>query len=586
MHFRTFAGALVCLLVLSYQAGATDDKAILKTAPEVKSEPRAGFAGSYLAGRMASGYKDLDASATYLKKALNLDPKNSDLQARTFEVLVGSGRMAEALDLAPELLQQKNAGKLVQLVSAIDAFKHRQYKKVIQLTDAPERGDVTNITDGLLQAWALYGLGETKTAISLLDRLKGPDWVGIFRDYHAGLILSLANDKEESGLRLARTYKADKALPISRAQAVYLARAGKRDEALKVVQDFLKQAPNNSLMLRLGEDIEASRNVPPLVNDAVQGASEVMFQLGAELARNNGDELAAIYLQLALYLDDKNALNLLALADLYDQLKQPAKVIETLRRVPGDSNLKPVAELQLAIVLDSQEQTEESFKHLDAVIAANPSNLEALVTKGNILRVRKRFAEAQTYYEKAIQLVPKPEQKHWTLFFYRGITYERAKQWPKAEADLKKALELQPDQPTVLNYLGYSWIDRSMNLEEGMAMLKRAVQQNPNDGYTIDSVGWAYYRMGQYDDAVSWVQRAVAKKPSDPVLNDHLGDVYWKVGRKLEAYFQWRQAKDLKPEPDDLARIEQKLKNGFIDDKAQPPPSVGLNNQPPQTDKN
>ena len=172
------------------------------------------------------------------------------------------------------------------------------------------------------------------------------------------------------------------------------------------------------------------------------------------------------------------------------------------------------------------------------------------------------------------------------LYYFRGITYERTKQWPKAEADFKKALELQADQPSVLNYLGYSWIDQNMNLEEGMTMLKRAVQQSPNDGYIIDSVGWAYYRMRQYDEAVSWLLRAVAKKPSDPVINDHLGDAYWKVGRKLEAYFQWRQAKDLKPEPEDQAAHRGQAEKGLIDDLAKLPPAIGLNNEPKDKAKN
>jgi Flp pilus assembly protein TadD len=169
--------------------------------------------------------------------------------------------------------------------------------------------------------------------------------------------------------------------------------------------------------------------------------------------------------------------------------------------------------------------------------------------------------------------VSKLERQHWTLFYFRGICYERAKQWGNAEADLKKALELYPDQPHVLNYLGYSWIDQHVNLDDGMRMIKRAVEQRPDDGYIVDSLGWAYYRLGNYEEAVKNLDRAVELKPTDPTINDHLGDAYWKVGRVLEARFQWSHARDLKPEPDELKKIEDKIKLGMPEES--PPPTAG-----------
>jgi Flp pilus assembly protein TadD len=159
-----------------------------------------------------------------------------------------------------------------------------------------------------------------------------------------------------------------------------------------------------------------------------------------------------------------------------------------------------------------------------------------------------------------------PTRANWSLFYYRGIGYERTKQWPKAEADFKKALELYPDQPSVLNYLGYSWVDQGVHLDDGMAMIKKAVDQRPDDGYIVDSLGWAHYKLGQYDDAVKQLERAVTLKPSDPTINDHLGDAYWRSGRKLEATFQWKHARDAKPEPDELEKINAKLKDGLKDD--------------------
>ena len=163
-------------------------------------------------------------------------------------------------------------------------------------------------------------------------------------------------------------------------------------------------------------------------------------------------------------------------------------------------------------------------------------------------------------------MVATPEKANWPIFYFRGICYERDKQWDKAEADLKMALTLFPDQPHVLNYLGYSWIDQGINLDEGMKMIRRAVEQRSDDGYIVDSLGWVYYRTGDYAEALKHLERAVELKPDDPTINDHLGDVYWRLGRTLEAIFQWSHARDLKPEPDELVKIQQKLKTGLPDE--------------------
>ena len=185
---------------------------------------------------------------------------------------------------------------------------------------------------------------------------------------------------------------------------------------------------------------------------------------------------------------------------------------------------------------------------------------------GNILRGRKKFAECAEVYSKGIATIANPERPNWLIFYFRGICNERAKKWEQAEADLKQALKLYPDQPHVLNYLGYSWIDQGINLDEGMRMIRRAVEQRPDDGYIVDSLGWAYFRLGNYDEAVKNLERAVELKPDDPTINDHLGDAYAKTGRPLEAEFQWSHARDLKPEPEDLVKIKQKLANGLTEE--------------------
>jgi Flp pilus assembly protein TadD len=259
-------------------------------------------------------------------------------------------------------------------------------------------------------------------------------------------------------------------------------------------------------------------------------------------------------------------LALLSLADLYEGVKKPELAIKTYERMPPNSSLQRSALIQRAIDLDGSDRSDEAKADLEKLIAASPTDLEAITALGNLERGRKEFAECADVYSKALATMPVPDKSAWTLFYFRGICYERSKQWPKAEADLKKALELFPDQPHVLNYLGYSWIDKGMNLDEGMRMITRAVEQRADDGYIVDSLGWAYYRIGKYEEAVKELDRAVELKPEDPTINDHLGDAYWKIGRVVEARFQWAHARDLGPESEDLAVIQQKLKSGLPED--------------------
>ena len=199
-----------------------------------------------------------------------------------------------------------------------------------------------------------------------------------------------------------------------------------------------------------------------------------------------------------------------------------------------------------------------------------PTRPDSLIALGDLLRGEDRFAEAEAAYTRALQRVPAIDRRHWRLLYARGIAYERTKRWPQAEADLLKALELEPEQPFVLNYLGYSWVDQGLNLDRAKAMLHRAVELRPEDGFIVDSLGWAYFRLGEHDKAVTYLERAVELEPGDPVINDHLGDGYWRVGRMREARFQWQRALTFEPEPELATVIQDKLVNGLCGCAARP----------------
>ena len=523
-------------------------------------------AGSYLAARHAGVERDSAAAAAYYLNVLKADPRNADLLGRAFLSVLGEGDIDEAGRLADRLIQIDHNDRIARLVVGIRALKQKQYGVARQNFNQSVRGPVTDLTAALLTAWALSGSGDSRAATEALDRLTGPDWYSIFKDLHAGLILDLAH-KKDAGKRYERAYKADPmALRTVEAYGRYLSRTASKDDALKVYQEFNKAVPDHPVIVEEMKEISAGDKLSPLADSAQAGAAEALYGLGASIGRRGGEDLALIYLQLALYLEPTHAMALLSLADLYELLKKPELAIKIYDRIPPSSPLRRNADIQVASDLDTLDRTDEAKKRLEHLISEHPKDTEAIMALGNILRGRKDFAGCADVYSKAIANLAVPEKANWVVFYFRGICNERSKQWPKAEADLKKALELYPDQPLVLNYLGYSWVDQGTNLDEGMKMIRRAVEQRPDDGYIVNSLGWANFRIGNYDEAVKELDRAVELKPDDPTINDHLGDAYWRVGRVLEARFQWSHAKDLKPEPEDLPKIEQKLKVGLPDD--------------------
>ena len=529
--------------------------------------------GSYLAARQANLDRDPDAAATYYRAALKADQRNPELLELTFYSVLAYGEIDEAVRLAERLVQLDRNNRNAHLVLGVRSLKQKQWKDARAHFSQAMHGPVNDLTGTLLSAWSAFGANDVKGAVEAIDKLNGPEWYGIFKDMHAGLMFDLANNKKEAGKRLERAFKLDAtALRIMQAHAGFLSRNGSRDEALKIYEEYDKQLPRYPLTVEALALLKKDIPLPRMVETAQAGAAEALYGLGAALGRREEEMSLAnrglAYLQLALYLEPNHALAQISLADLYEAMKKPELAIKTYERMPNASPLKRNAEIQLANDLDVLERTEEAKKHLEKLIVNKPDDMEAIIALANIQRERKQYDGCADSYGKAVDLIAQPTKANWTIYYFRGICFERAKQWAKAEADFKRALELFPDQPHVLNYLGYSWIDQGIHLDEGMGMIKRSVEQRPDDGYIVDSLGWAYYRIGNYDEAVKNLERAVELKPVDPTINDHLGDVYWKVDRMLEAKFQWSHARDLKPEQEDLVKIEQKLKIGLQDEKS------------------
>ncbi|UVK54021.1 tetratricopeptide repeat protein [Mesorhizobium sp. AR02] len=529
------------------------------------------FSGAYLAARIAEGDNDLDSAIAYYKQALAFDPSDTGLQQSLMLSLIAQGRFDESLVYADKLKEVPDVERFSRLALAVDSFHKKDFTKAQYWLKLSLESDLDRLISGVMSGWAEQGAGQASDAMASIDKLQGPDWFGLFKSFHRALIADASNMPEKAEAIYAATLQdttAGGAAPETwmrnaQAYASFLARKGDKAKAISVLDQAEAFSPGKLEIVALRDRIAKGDKIAPFVSGPSDGASEILLDLATALNRGGGEPFVRLYLQYALALRPDSDAALVQLAAVAEQLKDGEGAIALYRRIPDSSPLKELSDLQLGLNLADLDRHDEAITHLKAFVDAHPNDMRGYLALGGVYSSKDDFRSAANLYDKAVEVLKTPTAANWNIFYQRGIAYERLKEWPNAEPNFRRALELQPDQPQVLNYLGYSWVDMNTNLKEGLAMIQKAVDLRPSDGYIVDSLGWAYFRLGRFDDAVREMERAVSLKPEDPVLNDHLGDAYWRVGRKLEATFQWNQARDLKPDPDVLATLQQKLMKGL-----------------------
>lgn len=564
LGFALLVGALLLALGMFSQNGAKEQQAG-EDAMLALADSNS-LLGSYLAGRLARVEKDIETAADYYSRALERDPGNEAILGEAFQLELSAGKLDKAVDLARRLVQTGDGEfALAYLLLGTDAFEKDDMRKAIVFYDAVGDSPVIELTGGLAKAWVDVARGKNKAALKRLSRQYAADRSRYFQHLHTALIADLGGDRNLARTNYARAFKehSDNRRLVE-AYARHAAHWGDSKLALNLLKRFAEeQSSSHAVMDALAEQIKEGTKVDLLVTTPREGLSEVFFGIGGVLAGNRVNDVARIYLHLSLHLtpDHDNANYLLGEVEAISKRYEAA--IQSYDKIPESSSLWVDANIRKAFILSTLKRNDEAIATLKPLVEARPSDQRLLQALGNIYRDDKKYAEAAELYSRAIDLIEKPSDNDWIYYYSRGICYERLKIWPKAEADLRKALEFNPDQPAVLNYLGYSWVDQNLNLEEAMDLIRKAVRLKPNNGYFVDSLGWAYYRLGNYEEAVRYLERAVELRPEDPVINDHLGDSYWRVGRRLEARYQWSQAMDLDPEPADAEKIRAKMEHGL-----------------------
>lgn len=555
------AGRIVTLAAAAVIAAAAG---VQVRAAEPPAQPRGSLAGAYLAARHADATNDVAVATAYFEAALAQDPQDPRILEMTLVNQLAAGDIADAVATARLLADGAPAHRMAGLALAVADFAAGDHQAVrARVAGTPDA--FHPVLGALLDAWAAQALGDRAAAEAGLAAMEDRPVFRVFARFHTGLIRAAGGDPA-SAVEAFEQAAAELSGPNNRivqAHGAALQASGRADAARRLYEEAAGAAFGDPILERALARLDAGEPPEPLVATPVQGAAEALFGLAGVLSNESGRRYALAYAQLALHLrpDLDNAAMLIA--ELFETDARHDLALAAYGRVDAAGPLATRAAIGRAGALESLGRVDEALAALAALTEAEPDDIAAQMARADALRRAERWEDCGRAYGAAIDLLGGMGRHSWQLFYQRGICNERAGLWTLAEADFLRALELEPDQPLVLNYLGYSWVEQRREMERAREMIERAVELRPEDGYITDSLGWVLYRMGDYAGAVEWLEKAVALVPDDPVINDHLGDALWKVGRRLEAQFQWKRARSFEPEPADLARIKRKLAVGL-----------------------
>lgn len=520
--------------------------------------------GAYLAARIAGADNDFREAAHWFTRALLASPKDTSLMEGAITAQIGAGNMDAAIAVAERLKASGVRSPTAEVALIADEAKRGDYAA---LQENPKDGRTgAMLLDGLVKAWAELGTGRMSEALDAFDKMGETAGLKGFALFHKALALASAGDFE--GAEEIMSGEAASAIGALRrgtvAHAQILSQLERNPEAVALLDTSFPG--DTDLAIRdLRKRLDAGETVPfDIVRNVTDGLSEVFFTLGLALNGEASDAFTLQYARVAIYLRPDHAEAILLAGAMLENLKQYDLATEAYAMVPQSDGGFFAAEIGRARTLQGAGKLDAAIEVLNGQIRRNPDQLSVYLALADMLRGAERWVDAAAAYDKTVALIPQPATPgYWPVYYSRAITLERQKLWDRAEADFRKALELAPDQPQVLNYLGYSYLERGENYDEALSMIERAVAQRPDSGYIIDSLAWGYFLAGRYADAVEPMERASLLEPVDPTVTDHLGDVYWAVGRKLEANFQWRRALSFNPTEELATRIRRKLEIGL-----------------------
>ncbi|MFD0859028.1 tetratricopeptide repeat protein [Roseovarius aquimarinus] len=526
-------------------------------------------AGAYLATRQARYDSDFAAAAKYALEALQSDPDNPLLMESAVGALLATGEIDRALPVAQRMAEEEVRSQVAQMVLLGDEVKRGAYDAVLARIEAEDA--VGPLADGLIGAWATLGQGDMGAALEKFDEIAAEPGLRGLAIYHKALAFASVGDFESADA----IYSGESDGPMQTTRRSILAwvevlsQLERFEEAIEVLDETFGTDPDPQIVdlrarLDAGETLDLGR-----IESPAEGIAEVFLSLGMALLQETSADYVLLYSRMAEYLDEGDIDAQIMTGELLEQLGRYELATEAFARVPEDAPGYYTAELGRAEALRSAGDLEAAIEVVAKLRETHPQVALVHASAGDLYRQNEQYEKAVVAYDAALEIYETREgDEPWFVYYARAISYERQGIWPPAEADFRRALELNPDEPMVLNYLGYSLVEQREKLDEALEMIERAVEAEPNSGAIVDSLGWAQFRLGRYQEAVVTLERAAELYAVDPVINDHLGDAMWAVGRTTEARFQWRRALSLidmdKPSPDiDPERVRRKLDVGL-----------------------
>ncbi len=568
---RDFRPTLVAgLLAVTLSACATQQTPLPPLSPSAAQPAgldydRISVSGAYLAGRHADRSRDVREASALMDRVLAADRGGLALKRRAFMLRLDDGQFDAAGELAEEVAATLNGdAPVANIFLTVGNFQEGDYEQAQKRLDRLPDNRLNRILKPLVSAWIAVGRGDLPAADAAVESLRDTEGFSALHALHAAMLADAAGDPVLARSRYEAALDALEHPPLRIRLTVsdFLARSGSPDAALEISLGGGNGVADPADIRRHVEAIADRRPAgAPLA--PVDGLALAFFDLASALQRDRRSEIAMIFARFALHLDPEFHLAALLVAEILDDRGQHEAALALYDTLPDTSAYGLMAELRAVSSLEDLDRIDAAATRLEGSAAARQRLTDPLVRLGDLYRGQERWDDAVDAYDRAFQRIEAGTDANWSLYYSRGIALERAARWSRAESDFLRALELRPDQPYVLNYLGYTWVDQGTNLDRATEMIERAVSLRPNDGYIVDSLGWAMYRQGRFDEAVVHLERAVELRPVDPTINDHLGDAYWQVGRRYEARFQWRRALNFGADEALASVIERKLKGGL-----------------------
>lgn len=525
--------------------------------------------GNYLAGRVAHIRQDYDRAAYYYVKSVEKGMVNEDILGKTYIILTSKGNIKEAVKYANIARQKGDNNSFIDLINAVNEFKSGNYRLSRNVLNNINETTYKKLISPLFSAWTYVAEGNYTGAMDSLKSLKDKEVEAIYH-LHAGMIAEQFDKNNEAEKHYKKIID-DKANDISfRALQIisnFLVRNYKKDEAMSLIGRYYGASNIKEMLSSLNKKIKQSdSSIKPIVKTAELGVGEVFLEI-ALLFKSvpAGYEYAQIYMAISEYFNSNNDVTKIAMADLFEERFLLDKANTYYDSIKKDSEMYYPAQMKKANNLTSNEKYDEAIVVLKKLLKSNPKNFQILFNLGDALRISDKQEEAIKYYNQAIDAIFYESEKYWPVYYALAVSYDKNNEWLKAEQSLEKALELSNRHPQVLNYLGYSWLKNDINIDKAVSYIVEAYEKEPNDGVIIDSLGWVYFKTGDYTNAIIYLEKASELNPQNAIISDHLGDAYWCGGRKNEAIFQWKQALNQKEEKEELnlKKVKNKIKNGL-----------------------